>query len=89
MEPITITIAGIKIVGFAALKIKLLILFWKTKGLLSAAGISTKTFSITALAAMCAAALEGASTGEIIKKGMIAGASESVARFFVFNVLRR
>jgi hypothetical protein len=88
MEPITITIAGIKFIGLAAVKIKLLVFYWKVKSLIAAAGISAETLSIAAVGAMLTAAIDGESADKILKTGLKNGLSDSLSRFITYEVIR-
>lgn len=88
MEPITMTIAGIKFIGIAAVKIKLMIFYWKVKSLLAAAGISAQTLSIAAVGAMLTAALDGKSADKIFQIGLKNGLSEILSRFITYEVIR-
>ncbi len=88
MEPITITIAGIKFIGIAAVKLKLLVFYWKVKSLIAAAGISAETLSIAAVGAMLTAAVEGKSADNILKTGLKNGLSDSLSRFITYEVIR-
>jgi hypothetical protein len=88
MEPITMTIAGIKFVGIAAVKIKLLIFYWKAKSLVAAAGISVESLTLVAVAAMLTAAIEGKSAEKIFQAGLKNGMSEVLSRFITYKMIK-
>ncbi len=88
MEPITMTIAGIKFIGIAAVKLKLLIFYWKVKGIIAAAGISAETLTLVAIGAMLTAAIEGKSADKIFRAGIKNGLSDSLSRFITYEVMR-
>ena len=82
------TIAGIKFIGIAAVKIKLLIFYWKVKSIVAAAGISAETITIAAVGAMLTAAIEGKPADKIFQAGIKNGLSDSLSRFITYEIIK-